>query len=106
MVATDAAENGDRTMTTAIAYLALYTGPGGPISHEISVGNMSDALEAVERDGKSWYDDAEDELGLDPDSPTLAEDIATALEEGGWDLVRAAGNDGAYAIYVHTEEVA
>jgi hypothetical protein len=82
-------------MTT---YLALYTGPNGPISHTFDAADLDEAREHVKTHGKDWYDAAADALDIDPDSATLDVDIEDALR-GEWTLAVLAEHDGAYALY-------
>jgi hypothetical protein len=84
-------------MTTTNTYLALYTGPGGPISSVFTADSLEDAKEFVQGWGSSWYDDGEDALDL----PAGADEreIDEALLAGQWDLVESARADDEYAIY-------
>lgn len=84
-------------MTDKTLFLALYTGPQGPISAHVEAWDVDYARALVESDGSEWYDNGNDVLGLDPDSDTLDSDIDAALE--GWELVSPAITSDGYAIY-------
>jgi hypothetical protein len=85
------------TETSTTEYLALYTGPNGPISAAFFAADLRAALAVVEAEGRSWFDGAEDYLDVDPDSPTLDSDLEEALD--GWALVSRAEHDGDWDIY-------
>jgi hypothetical protein len=87
-------------MSTPNYYLALYTGPGGPISLEFEAENLQQAREIVAEEGSQWFNSGADDLNLDPASPTLDDDIVAALEVGAWTLaLHTEHADGNYAIY-------
>ncbi len=67
---------------TTNRYLALYTGPNGPLSHEISCSSLEEACEAVREHGDVWYDNANDCLGLPPDASE--HEVLAALKRDGW----------------------
>lgn len=77
----------DRATT---AYLAVYTGPNGPISATFEAENLSAALAVFAERRQEWYDDAEDYLGNPPGASDEA--IDATLDEGRWELVRSLGD--------------
>lgn len=70
------------TTTAANRYLALYTGPNGPVSHEFECESLEVACDIVREFGRVWYDHADDALGL----PSEASDseVVAAVARGGW----------------------
>lgn len=82
-----------------ITYLALYTGPNGPISFEFTARNLDDAVEVIGEKAQQHFDDASNWLDLDPDSNTLDQDILDALDEDGWQLALAKEHNGDWDIY-------
>ena len=89
----------DDEPTTDIGYLALYTGPNGPISVAFIGQDLDDAAEHVAEFGSAWFDDTRDALSIDPDNHTLDKDIERALTRGQWTLARQAATNADYAIY-------
>jgi hypothetical protein len=89
------------TDTSTNTYLALYTGPNGPISSVFTADSLEDAKELIQERGESRGDDAEDALDL----PFHADEakIDEALLAGQWDLVEPARANDEYAIYRLTE---
>jgi hypothetical protein len=85
-------------------YLALYTGPNGPISYAFEADDLDAASGLVDAHCSQWYDAAEDELDIDPQSRTMDADIDRALDEGGWICELAANHDGDFALYVQRED--
>lgn len=89
-------------------YLALYTGPMGPISAIFEADSLEDAQELART--SSWYDDARTDLELGPAaaepipatgrvSSKLERAIERATQLGGWTLLIRAGSDSDYAFY-------
>ena len=94
-------------MNTTTTYLALYTGPGGPVSKIFEAEDLEDACAIVEsqRDlasGSSWYDRAEDAIGIDSDGTVTEEmqaEIDTWIDDNGWTIALRAESDSEYEIY-------
>jgi hypothetical protein len=79
-------------------YLALYTGPNGPISATFeSNAYLAEILAHVAEHGRTWYDGAANDLELEPDASESRVEAALAAE--GAELFAAAPHTGAYAVY-------
>lgn len=78
-------------------YLAVYMGPGGPISFTIEAEGLGHAKRLADLVGKGKYDEGADELGLEPDASD--EDVEAALGEQGWELVLTGDHGHDWFIY-------
>jgi hypothetical protein len=73
--------------TPSTSFLAIYTGPGGPISSRMYATNIRGARAEALADGRAWCDAGRDDLGLPP--AASEDEVAEALNAGGWDLAYA-----------------
>lgn len=94
------------TTQTITEYLAIYTGPGGPITAIFAADSLGEAIDIAA--ASAWYDDARTDLddvaGVDllgADAKTVH---ATAVAQG-WTRVHAATTDRDYAIYAKPGDV-
>ncbi len=77
-------------------YVAVYSGPCGPISKEFEASDTRDALDVINADGKEWYDAGEDDLELRPGASS--ETISETLKDQGYsDNLRS--NDPLWSLY-------
>lgn len=104
-------------MTTATEskskYLALHTGPHGPISAEFEADDLDDAVRVKDANRSDWYDAARDDLTIDHDDPFIGSDgivpddlevaIEVALSAAGWVHALHAEHSGDYEIYCQAE---
>lgn len=86
------------------AYLALYTGPGGPISFVLKADTIEDAIAHVAEHGREHYDAGSDALDIDPEG-TMPHAIDDALAAGGWALTLDASTDTDFALFAAEVEV-
>mgnify|MGYP001557959701 FL=1 len=78
-------------------YLAVYTGPNGPISTTFFAANLDAASLHVKQHAREWFDDAANYLDLELDAEPSKSDL------DGWNLVRSARTSRDYDIYVNRD---
>lgn len=69
-------------------YLAVYVGPGGPISVTFESDNLDDARDCITEYGAEWFDEGLDYLDL-PEG-AASEDVEREIAERGWRMVAPA----------------
>jgi hypothetical protein len=70
-------------------YLAVYTGPNGPISATFEAEDLRAALAVFDERRREWYDDAEDHLDLPPNASN--KEIDASLGDGEWEFAMTLG---------------
>jgi hypothetical protein len=87
--------------TPTVEFLALYTGPNGPISSLLDATDLRGARAEALAHGRAWYDDVRNHLDLPPDASD--DEVEAALDAGGWDMAYAVDTDDGWDIYSREE---
>jgi hypothetical protein len=80
-----------------VEFLALNTGPGGPISSLLAATDLRGARAEALAHGRAWDAEARDHLELPPDASD--DEVEAALNAGGWDMAYAVDTDDGWDIY-------
>jgi hypothetical protein len=84
-----------------VEFIAIYTGPNGPISSLLDATDIRGARAEASDHGRAWYDEARNDIGVTLDASD--DEVAETLDTGGWVLAYARDTTQGFDIYSREE---